>query len=187
MVLFVTMEEKNTPTIKGIFVNSHIRAVEKVQGAEGLRKLKEQYGGNLDYKNSEDVPVREEVKIIECALDILSPQIPPEERAFEAGKLHFRNFVTTPLAKIVFSMFRQNFKLMMMQSPNIAGHVFRGVHFSAEDLGPQSVRLTMTNNDYPIDHFRGLFAEWMEYSGCKGDISEAEIEPNTYQYTMEWK
>jgi uncharacterized protein (TIGR02265 family) len=133
------------------------------------------------------VPVREEVKIIELALDILSPlPIPPERRAFEAGRLHFRNFSTTPLGRIVFSMFRTDFKLMMMQASNIAGHVFKGVHFASEDLGPKAVRVTMTNNDYPIDHFRGLFQEWMEFAGKSGRV-EASAAGGAYAYTMRWR
>jgi uncharacterized protein (TIGR02265 family) len=182
------MEGEKKPTIKGIFVNSHIAAVRKVLGEDGVRKLEEIYGKPIIFKNSEDVPVREEVKIIECALDLLHPEMAiSESRAFEAGRLHFQNFRTTPLAKIIFSVFRTDFKLMMLQSKNIAGHVFRGVHFTTEELSATKARVTMTNNDYPIDHFRGLFAEWMKFSGYEGTVSAEKVEPDTYQYLMEWK
>jgi hypothetical protein len=45
----------------------------------------------------------------------------------------------------------------------------------------------MTNNDYPIDHFRGLFAEWMKFSGYEGTVTAEKVEPDTYRYLMEWK
>lgn len=182
------METEKKPTIKGIFVNSHIAAVRKALGADGVRRLEELYGKALEFKNSDDVLVSEEVKIIEYALDLLSTEpIPETERAFEAGRLHFKNFSTTPLAKIIFSLFRRDFKLMMLQSKNIAGHVFRGVHFDAKEIAPGKVILTMKNNDYPIDHFRGLFSEWMKFSGNEGTVTALRIPPDVYEYTLEWK
>jgi len=182
------MDRDQKPTIKGIFVNSHISAVRKIKGEEGVRELARRFGGSLVFKNSDDVPIRDEVKIIEFALDILaSSPVSPDIRAFEAGRLHFKNFCTTPLAKIIFSMFRTDFKLMMLQTKNIAGHVFQGVEFDANDLGVNAVAITMKNNDYPLDHFRGLFTEWLEFSGKKGSVIAKETEPNIYQYTMRWE
>ena len=182
------MSEEKRPTIKGIFVNSHLAAVRKALGDDGVRRLEELYGKPLQFKNSDDVLVGEEVKIIEYALDILSSEpIPEPQRAFEAGRLHFKNFSTTPLAKIIFSLFRSEFKLMMLQSKNIAGHVFQGVHFNAKEITPKKVVITMMNNDYPIDHFRGLFAEWMVFSGNKGEVTAVHIPPDVYEYTIEWE
>lgn len=175
------------PTIKGIFVNSHIKAVLKQKGAQGVSELERRYGAPLRFRNAQSIPVSEEVKIIEYALDILADQpVPEPDRAFEAGKLHFRNFSTTPLARIIFSMFRKDFKLMMLQSYSIAGHVFRGVRFSTEELGPKSIRVVMRNNDYPLDHFRGLFYEWLHFSGNTGTVT-AMGSAERYQYDISWQ
>lgn len=176
------------PTIKGIFVLSHIKAVRHAKGEAGIRELKERYGQPLNFKNSDNVPVREEVKLIECALDVMSTTpIPPESTAFEAGRLHFRNFTTTPLGRLVFSFYRKKFKMLMLRAENIAGHVFRGVQFTSVDLGPSAVKVIMENNDYPIDHFRGLFQEWMNFAGLTGVVEAAETAPNRYEYTMRWE
>src|SRR5258708_277578 len=176
--------ESGSPTIKGVFVKSHINAVRKLRGENGIRALEQLYGKPVSFKNSENVPVAEEVKIIELALGIMADQpIPPEERAYEAGRLHFRNFSTTPLGRIIFSMFRRNFKLMMLQSYHVAGHVFQGVKFGSEDLGPTSVRIVMENNDYPLDHFRGLFYEWLLFSCASGREDTRIIPDHRYEYT----
>lgn len=175
------------PTIKGIFVNSHIDAVRSAKGDAGFQKLQECMGTPVAYKNGDDIPVSEEVRLLECAVEILANSpVDPTTKQFEAGKLHFRNFTTTPLAKIIFSVFKSNFKLMMMQTKNIAGHVFNGVQFSSEELGEKSVKVTMENNDYPIDHFRGLFSEWMEFAGYKGTVEAKETAPNRYEYLLIW-
>jgi uncharacterized protein (TIGR02265 family) len=175
------------PTIKGIFVNSHINTLKNIKGEDGLNELERRFGSPPVFKNSDDVPVSDEVKIIEICLDLLSERLLPEnERAFEAGRLHFRNFSKTPLGRIIFSVFRNNFKLLMMQTKYLAGHVFRGVKFSSEDLGDNSIKVVMKNNDYPIDHFKGLFMEWMEFSGRKGTINARQLPPNTYEYIMKW-
>lgn len=168
-------------------MNSHIRAVRSQKGEEGVRELERRFGRPLQFGNMENVPVADEVRIIEHALDLLSDRpVPPERRAFAAGELHFTNFLTTPFAKIILGTFRTNFKLMMLNAAKIAGHVFRGVRFSTEELGPTSVRLVMANNDYPIDHFRGLFSAWMKYSGYTGTVTATETAPNEYSYVIAW-
>ena len=77
--------------------------------------------------------------------------------------------------------------MLMINSPSIAGHVFKGVKFYADDLGNNSVKVTMENNDYPISHFQGLFQEWMEFSGLTGKVDAKESAPNRYEYIINWK
>jgi len=181
------MGSHKTPTIKGIFVKSHVEAVRREKGDEGLKLLEEKYAKPLNFKNSENVPLRDEVRLIEYALEILSDKpIPKEDFAYEAGKLHFRNFLTTPFAKILFPFFKNRFRLVTMQAHNIAGHVFEGVRFYSVGLADKSVKVVMKNNDYPIDHFRGFLQEWMEYSGLQGTVI-AEDKDGAYEYTLEWK
>lgn len=176
-----------TPTIKGIFINSHIKKVRQEKGEEGVRELEKKFGMRIKFGNLEDIPVREEVRLLECALEVLRGQpVMEPEKSFEAGKLHFRDFSETPFGRIIFSQFKNSFKLMMKNAPSIAGHVFKGVKFYSEEVGPNSVIITMENNDYPIDHFRGLFQEWMDFSGLKGVVEAKEIAPNRYQYSLTW-
>jgi uncharacterized protein (TIGR02265 family) len=176
------------PTIKGIFVNSHIARVRKEKGEIGVKKLTDMMGMPLVFKNGDNVLVRDEVRLIECALDIMSTTpVDPKTRAFDAGRLHFQNFSTTPLAKIIFSMFRTSFKKLMLQANTIAGHVFEGVSFKTEDLGEKTVRVTLQNNDYPIDHFRGLFYEWMTFAGLHGTVEATEGKQHEYIYTINWE
>ena len=176
------------PTIKGIFVNSHVERIKKDKGDAGIQELQHRFGKPLNFNNTDNVPISEEVRLIECTLDILGiSSSDSHQRAFEAGRLHFTNFSTTPLAKIIFSMFRTNFKLLMLNTKNIAGHVFEGVKFESHDLGEKSVKVRMENNDYPIEHFSGLFSEWMKFAGLEGTVEAKEPEPNAYEYTMTWK
>ena len=175
------------PTIKGMFVSSHVSAVRRAKGEEGVRALERLYGKSLAFRNSERVPVREEVRIIECALDILTGHtVSPAERAFEAGRLHFRNFTTTPFGRLLFPMFRGSFRKMMLRTKNIGGHVFEGVRFSSVDRGESEVVVRMENADYPIDHFRGLFYEWLLYAGHSGSVEASEPEARTYEYVIRW-
>jgi hypothetical protein len=45
----------------------------------------------------------------------------------------------------------------------------------------------MENNDYPIDHFRGFFHAWMEFSRYKGEVEAEDAGNDTYVYTVRWK
>lgn len=176
-----------TPTIRGVFVNSHVDAVRRSKGEEGIRALEERYGKPVRFGNTERVPVREEIKIIEIAFQILS-EIPAtaEQLTFEAGRFHFRNFITTPLGKFVFSFFKDSFKSVMLRATAVAEQIFEGVEFSTQDLGPTSVKVTMKNNDYPLGHFKGLFHEWMHQSMGQGRVQASETPDGAFEYVMTW-
>lgn len=180
------MNDRPTPIIKGIFVNSHIKALEKARGPEGLKELEKLYGGPINFGAMQDVPVRDEVKVIECILRILHPEIPEEKRHFEGGKLHFNNFITTPLGRIMFGHLAKDFHKMMMSSQYIAGHVFGNVKFTSVDKGPKAVNIVMENADYPLEHFQGFFQAWMDLWDYNGVVKAEIDDQQKYNYIMEW-
>ncbi len=181
------MDEAPRPTIKGIFVKSHIRALEREQGAEGLRELEKRFGKSIAYGNSDDVPIADEVQILEHIIDITSPTLlSREERELEAGRLHFRNFATTPLWAITEQIFGTKIKFLLMQSSKIAGYVFQDVEFTSEDLGENAVRITMFNNDYPLEHFKGFFEQWLVSAGKQGRVEAAAHTRGRFEYTISW-
>ena len=176
------------PTIKGLFVNSHIAAVEKELGKQGVAELEKRFGKPLNFKNNQEVRVLDEIRIIEYALDLLSKKpVPPAKRAYEAGRLHFISFSNTSFAKMAFPMFRNNFKTMMLRSGFFGEHIFKGVKFTTKELGAKKVEVVMENNDYPIDHFRGLFQAWMDASGLTGVVSAEETGEDAFTFIMEWQ
>ena len=176
------------PTIKGIYVLSHIRALTALRGEKILYELLGRYQKPLDFQDDDDVPVADEVAILECIVDIDSPKkLSPEERALLAGRLHFKNFTSTQSWKILGPLLRRNMRTVLMQSRHIANRVFKGVIFMAEGVNSTTVRIKLTNNDYPLEHFQGFFEEWLIYSGFVGAV-EAHIDPdNVYVYTITWR
>lgn len=173
------------PTIKGTFVNSHVKAVRRALGDAGVDELERRLGHPVDYGEFQDVLVADEVRLIEHALELLhGPVSDPEARAFEAGRLHYRNFKTTPWAKIIFSLFPANFRFFMRRSPTVAERVFRGVGFEARDIDAHTLLIRMTDPDYPIEHFRGLFTEWMDDFGEHGEVIAQETPDGGYDYVI---
>ena len=84
------------PTIRGVFVRSHINALVKKRGPHALEELEERYGKPIHFSDRDEVPVREEIAILEHIVDIISDKsLSPTERSLEAGKLHFKNFTST--------------------------------------------------------------------------------------------
>jgi uncharacterized protein (TIGR02265 family) len=174
------------PTIKGIFVNSHVNAVRKKLGDAGLDRLRELFGAPLEFGTTENVPISTEVRLLECAVQLLSPTPVPKDRlAFESGRLHFRNFSTTPLGLMIFAIFRKKFKQAMLQANNLAQHVFVGTRFRSYDLGPNQIRVVMENNDYPVEHFQGFFQEWLGFAHLAGTV-RPEVIGDIFEYTIEW-
>lgn len=176
-----------TPTIKGIFVKSHIQAVEQAKGAEGVKELERRLGHPVSYKNSDDVPVSDEIKLIEHALDIVTGgATPPGLRAFEAGRMHFRDFSSTPLAHVLLSFFK-NPKPVFLNSKHVAEHVFSGITFTSSDLGERKVKIIMQGGHYPLDHFKGLWWEWLHFSGMTPSVEATQLGPETYEYVLSWE
>jgi uncharacterized protein (TIGR02265 family) len=182
------MKDKTVPTIKGAFVNSHIKALRKAKGEEGVTLLMERVGKKIKFDYLEDVPVRDEIRIIEISRDIIyEKNIPLSDRAFEAGRLHFRNFTNTPLGKLVLKSLPFSLSTVLLNIPRFAGHVFKNIRFTAERISNSAVKITMDNNDYPLDHFRGLFFEVVLYYKHVGEVKGRETATNIYEYIVEWK
>lgn len=173
------------PTIKGIFVKSHIKAVQRKKGKAAVKELERRVGHPINYRNTDEVPISEEITIIEQALQLVSDTSILKERiAFEAGRFHFRNFATTPLARLVIHSFRD--PKLLLKAKYIAEHVFRGVIFFADERGPRKVKVVMEGGQYPLDHFKGFFSAWIEYCGFKPKIAATRYEPDRYEYNIEW-
>lgn len=176
------------PTIKGIFVNSHIREVVRRHGAAGKGRLETLVGQPLSFGANQDVPIALEVRVIEAAVELLVDRpVAATDVAFEAGKLHYRNFKGTPWAKIIFGMFPRDFAFMVLHSPVIAEKVFKGVRFEATQLAPRTLKLVMDNADYPLDHFKGFFQEWMGDYGLSGTVVGQASSPRRFEYVMTWR
>jgi len=175
---------KKPPTIKGVFVMSHVNALVRAKGEKALKELVERCGRRVHFTGSEDVPIRIEVLILEHVLDMLAgKKIAAGKREYEAGKLHFNNFAQTPLGEIVLLF---NFKTALMRAPWIARRVFRGVEFSSKPTGKNTVEIIMGNNDYPLEHFQGFFKAWMQHLKLKGTV-RAKEKAGEYIYTVKWK
>ncbi len=182
------MDEAPRPTIKGIFVKSHIRALERERGEEGVRELERRMGHPINYSNTQDVPISDEVKILEHTVEIIAGEpVAQRERELEAGRLHFRNFSTTPLWNLTLQIFGTNPKFLLMQSSKIAGYVFQDVEFTSEDLGDRAVKITMFNNDYPLEHFQGFFEEWLRAEDLKPHVEAAAQGRGRYEYVVRWE
>lgn len=182
------MDEAPRPTIKGIFVKSHIRALERDYGHAAVMELTNLVGHSLDYSNTDDVPIKDEVQILEHIVDIMAQKpLEQKEREREAGRLHFRNFATTPLWGLTEQIFGSRPKFLLMQSSKIAGYVFQDVEFTSEDLGEKHVRITMFNNDYPIEHFEGFFEEWLRQANCVPHVQTTAHTRGRYEYDISWE
>ncbi len=175
-------------TIKGIFVRQHIKAIKKHKGSEGLKLLEQKFGKPLTIKNSDNVPIADEVKLLEAATIILHPKkYSQQELDYEAGKLHFINFSQSPIGRILFFSFNRNIKRILLHSNNITAHIMKGILFSAKSTGKKSILIMIGSNGYPLHHFRGFFEEWFTFSKVKGTVKATFQEPASHMYELDWK
>ncbi len=176
------------PTIKGIFVNSHINFLKKYGGQDALEQLEKKMNKTIKYNIWQDVPLSEEIQIIEHVFDIVYPAsgLSPKDRAFEAGRLHFRNFITTPFGRILFAALPKNFKGTLLKLPVIIKHIFKNLEFSVTGISKNKVKIEVSNMNYPMEHFSGLFHEWMQFWKLKGRIDAEKKSNISCEYLISW-
>lgn len=179
--------EGKQPTIKGMFLNSHIRAVRKRFGERGVEKLRACYGKSLSFSSLQEVLVPDEVRLIHCALNILRPAVPKEKQEFESGVLHFENFATTPLGKLIMMLSRRAIRKTLLQTKYLAPRVFKNVRVETRALGPREIRISMFNNDYPLEHFRGFFTAWVRSTGRTVQVEAQQNNARTHLFTLTWQ
>ena len=182
------IKHSKIPTIKGIFVNSHINFLKKYGGEDALEKLEKKMQKKIKYSTWQDVPMSEEIQIIEYVFDIVYPSavVSEKDRSFEAGRLHFRNFITTPFGKILFTALPKNFKGTLLKLPMIIKHIFKNLEFSVTGLSKNKVKIEVSNMNYPPEHFSGLFHEWMVFWKLHGRI-DAKIKSDiSCEYLISW-
>lgn len=181
------MSRHDEPTIKGVFVMSHVNALRRTHGAEALVSLERKLGRSPQFGLTEDVPVSHEVIILEHAIETASEQVLlPEVLALEAGRLHFRNFSHTPLGVLVLPFYSKDFKKLVLNVGEIAESVFQGMLFSGEDAGPHAVRIIMRNSYYPAPHFQGFFEAWMAYGRLIGVVELEDRGGREHAYHISW-
>jgi len=183
------MAEEKIPTIKGVFVNSHIEQLRNEHGEEMVEKLRRNYGNPLEFSSTQDVPIRKEVEILETIVDLIgSSHLEPKERSLEAGRLHFRNFSDTSFAKILFSTVPktpEGFKKLLLNSDYIVNNIFKNTEFESAAVGDKKLKVTMGKNDYPMEHFQGLLQEWAKHFGLEeSNVKASENTEGYYEYII---
>ena len=158
------MQKRPEATIKGMFVNSHVRVLREREGSTAVGELGRRFGGTIHFRPLEDVPVRDEVRIIEIVLDLMGEHgLTGAARAEAAGRLHFTNFSHTSLGTALLGALPhtpKSFLTLISNAPLIARNVFSNTNFDAE-VRRDSVVISVDNCDYPPEHFAGFFGEWM--------------------------
>lgn len=178
--------EKPKPTIKGLFVASHIKALGQHKGREAVLQLERLYGAPVKFKALADIPIDEEIKILDHIIDMLYGDMPAPKKAYEAGRLHFRNFLKTSVGRLLLLQSKAGLKITLMLAGKVASKIFKGVEFISEDLGRQTVKITVRYGLYPPEHFQGFFQEWLAVLGYLGTVSVEAAEKDSREYLIDW-
>jgi hypothetical protein len=119
-------------------------------------------------------------------LDLSGSTLKGAQREREAGRLHFRNFSTTTLGRVLLASMPQtpaSLKTLLMNSGSIARSVFKNTNFSTSEQGGK-ITITMENSDYPVEHFEGFFDEWMRAYGVTHGAVAATAQGSTHHYAI---
>lgn len=178
------MEE---PMIRGKYVRCHLKYIEAECNPETVRTLRERFAGKLDFRRNDFVPIWMDNEILEAAARCLKGNdLPRQQLAYEAGRLHYRAFSETIMWQVLTRLFGKNLRLLLQQSPLITARIYRGTQFSSESYGERSGRITIINQGYPLEHFRGFFEEYLHERGFNGYADGQEFEKDRIAYNISW-
>lgn len=175
------------PTIKGLFVNSHVATLQRRMGNAAVEELARRFGGPVHFGAFESVPLRSEMELLEHSMDIMQPGAwSGSAHRAEAGRLHFRNFCDTPLGSALMRSLPHtpgSFRTLLHNTPSIARIVFDGLIFESVDVH-EGMTLTVINCDYSPEHFRGFFEEWMHQWGITGSVRARTLSEGVCEYRL---
>ena len=175
------------PMIRGKYVRSHLKSIESDYGPNVATALRKRFVDRLAIRKREFVPIQLDNELFGATVDLLhAEQFAPERRSYEAGRLHFRAFSKGMLWQIVSGIFGKNLRLLLQQSPLVTAGIYRDVQFSAEPYGERSGLITITNQGYPLEHFRGFFEEYLAGSGFNGYVEVQRLDGNRIAYHISW-
>jgi uncharacterized protein (TIGR02265 family) len=185
--IFKTGQASASPTIKGMFVNSHVEALRAKLGDAAIVELERRLGRSVRFKSFDAVPVREEVRLIESALDILHRDtLSGSKRTAAAGRLHFTNFAETALGSALMHSLphtRNSFKTLLRTAPSIARTVFSDIEFACTEH-EDHLAVSINRQDYPLEHFQGFFEEWLHYWGLPGSVRAETVRQGGLVYRL---
>lgn len=175
--------------IKGMFVNSHINLLREKKGEDAIVRLESEYGDKLEFNAFADIPIARDKAILRHVLKALKDTTSASVKTemLNTGSLSFRDFVTTVYGKMILHVLDKDFKAAVLAYPHIAVHIYKNIHFYAQDLGEKAVRITIENSGYDMDHFYGFFTEWMAFWEYTGEVEAVSIREGIYEYTMRWQ
>lgn len=174
--------------IKGVFVNSHVKVLEKIKGKESIKALEKKLGRKANFKYLDDVPVSQEVKIIDFTLkELQKPSEGKKDMDFESGRLHFKNFVSTPYGRMLMSVLEKDIKKMLLSAPKFIKHIFKNVSVKSKEIDQKRVKIWFENSGYPLNHMRGVLYEWLVQWGYNGEVKARKISPNILEYIVKWE
>lgn len=176
------------PSIKGVFVQSHVETLRKTKGDKAVIVLEERLGRRAFFTRLENVPVKLEVAVIELVYDLLNEghTLTGAARERAAGRLHFANFSETTFGSMLMHSMPQTkatFQTMLYNIGPIARSVIQHTDFRVEERRG-AVLIKLTNNDYPPEHFAGFFEEWMAQWGLDGTVTYKVKAPRVHEYTI---
>lgn len=160
----------------------------KKKGDKAVAALEQSFGRPLFFRRLEDVPVGDEVRIIELAYDLLHEGhgLTGAARERAAGRLHFANFSETTLGSALMHSMphtKQNFRTLLFNMGSIARSVFKHSEFRAQDTRA-GICVTMKNSGYPPEHFQGFFEAWMEHWGLPAKVTRKHKAPDVHEYVL---
>lgn len=172
-------------TIKGIFLKNLVDLVNQKKGDPGIKQL-EKMVGDIHYSAIKNYPVETEIKLYHATENIIFGMNNSETRE-KIGMLTFEIYAHSFIGKTMFSLLGGDIKKAAYSLQKVLNTVTTGMEIRMEDLGPNKVKVIMSNNPYEIEHYKGVYMGALEFFEKEGTVEAIESSPHNYEYLVSWK
>ncbi|OGB65625.1 hypothetical protein A2296_02600 [candidate division CPR3 bacterium RIFOXYB2_FULL_35_8] len=169
--------EKQSITVKGIFIKFNVDRVKTELGEKSLRDMEGQYGKPLNFSAMTDYPVEEEIKLIEIIGKMIYPELKSVERWKKMGEDDANIFITSQIGRVGLSLFFPNIENGIKNASRLFGLLHQGM-ICKPIINKDIIALNIENNPYHPNYYVGFFEKVLQSRNINKKIKVSSIGQN---------
>lgn len=173
-------------TIKGMFLKNLINMVKQDKGAEGLKKLEQEFGDKINFSAMRDYPIETEMKLHKAIMKVIFGEESLDNYR-KLGQMNMHYYANSIVGKTIFSLVGKDLKSSALRAQKFINTIASGIKIEFTDLDETKMKTVIQGLPYPIEYYQGIFEESLKYFKKIGTVTTEKTGPDEYTYIADWE